>query len=178
MDKPGTSGGLAGGCLHDLDRDLRGNVRSQRNAHLVQADVADRLSEVDPMPVDLHPRRRLDRLGDLRRGDRAEQPTVGTGLCRDAERLRLESRLDRLSLRALLDLARRAALTPRLGVLYVASRRCDGKPARDQVVARIAAGNRDDVADVAELSDGLAKDDLRPHVRSGALRPPNPPRLR
>ena len=127
----------------------------------VGADVLDRLRQVHVAFVDLQPARFADRVGDVLRGDRAEQAAVGAGLLGDRQHRAVEQVdvllgfLDRLARRALgglLALADRLdrALGGRLGEL-----------ARDQVVAQVALRDVDDVALLAERLDVLEEDRLR-----------------
>ena len=106
-------------------------------------------------------RLRLDGDGDLVRGHRAEELALlagprlhGDGTGRDQLR---RQRLELALARRLPALVRRAQGVRLLDGPLV---RLDRQPARDQVVARVAVGDLDDVAGVAELVDGLLQDDL------------------
>src|SRR5690242_801415 len=77
--------GVRAGLLRvDDDRlDRRRDAVADPDDDLVGADVADRLLEVDVAAVDVEPAGVLDRVGDVLRGDRAEQAAVVAGLLRD-----------------------------------------------------------------------------------------------
>ena len=61
----------------DLDRHRELHVGVELQRHEVGADRADGLREVELLAVDLDARLGGDGLGDVRRGDRAEQLLVG-----------------------------------------------------------------------------------------------------
>ena len=68
--------------LDDHRLDGRGDAVLDLDDDHVRADVPDRLLEVDLAPVDLDAARLADRVGDVLRGDRAEQAAVVAGLLR------------------------------------------------------------------------------------------------
>ena len=124
--------------------------------------------------------RLLDGVGDVLRGDRAEQAPVVAGLLADREHRLVEqlgaaraARLDGLLRGALLG--RGAAL----GRVDGALRRRLGELARDQVVAQVALGDVDDGALLAERLDVLEQDRLGHRASAPRARgtpPPRPPR--
>src|SRR5690606_21598437 len=152
------------------------DVAVQVDLHLVIADDAQRpLRQPHLAALDLDAERR-QRLGDIRRADRAEQLALGPRLSLDAHRLALE--LSRALLRPR-ELLGRASLE--LGPPFLELRdvlgRGDGRLAfRDEEVARVAGLHLDQVADTAQVVDFLEQNDLHQVVsiqvrgRSGARR--------
>jgi hypothetical protein len=122
--------------------------------------VLDRLVEVDLAAVDRDAARLLDGVGDVLRGDRAEQAPVVAGLLADRE----DGLVEQLgALGGAGDGLLRCALLGGRAALG----RVDGAPgrrlgglARDQVVAQVALGDVDDGALLAERLDVLEQDRL------------------
>ena len=128
------------------------------------------LVEADPLAVDAQAARLGDRVGDLLRGDGAEQAAVLAGAVGDREHGLREQRgglagaLERLALGLL------GGLAAALGLLERALRRRLGQLARDEVVAQVAGRDVDRLADLAEPLDLLEQDRLR--HRRGSYRSP------
>src|SRR5579862_133661 len=103
---------------------------------------------------------RLQRIDDVRVGDRAEEAPVDAGLLDDAQRRALELfalrlRRDELLRSRLLELG-----ASRLDRLQILGRRALGLAVRDQEVSRVAVAHLDDVAQVADVRDFFEQDDL------------------
>src|SRR6202023_93555 len=150
----------------DRDRGVDGPVEPDRNLDL--AELLDGLVELPPAPVDLDTELRLHRLGQVDRGDRAEQlaALAGTRLHLDPPTTQPRGNgLGRLALAAVARLAV-AAHRGRLsdGTLAGTHR----EPARHEEVARVSVGDVEHVALVAEVLDVFTEDDLHDSPSSGA----------
>src|SRR3954453_7440884 len=148
--------------LVDDDRlDGRRDVVGDLHDDHVGADVLDRLLEVDLPAVELEPAGVADRVGDVLRGDRAEQAAVIARLLVDGQHGAREGR--GVLLRLLDGLGRRAlgALHAVLRGLDRALRRRLGEAARDEEVAEVALRDVDDRAALADALDVLEQDRFR-----------------
>src|SRR5712692_793250 len=148
---------LAFSLHHDLDRG--GDVVVELCGHLVFPDQLDGLAELDLAFVHLVALRG-ERLGDVRRGDGAEQLIVFAGLARQRDTGRGEHL--GLLLRAL-PLGGGALVQHGanfLQPLQIAGRGGDGELPRQQEIARIARGHFDYLAAGAQLFDVFLQDDL------------------
>src|SRR6266516_3244641 len=145
----------------DLHGDHRLHLVEELDAHLVGSDRTDRLLEVDVTPVDGHARLGRHGFRDICGGHRSEELALVTGARGDLQGARRdELRGERLELDLLLG--QTSVVTPleRLGLLEGALLGPDRHASRDQIVACVAVRNLSDVPGVAELVDGLLKDDL------------------
>src|SRR5581483_5608878 len=139
---------------------------------LVAADPLDRV-DADLPAVDAHLRLGPDLVRDVGRRHRAEERARWACLHLEAQ-LRLRERA-----RERLRLVGRLRLVPgdlRLTLAQLGDarrRRLLGEPAREEVVARVPARDRDDVAPQADLLDVGEQDHL--HQRSRSSRRPRPP---
>src|ERR671911_3098832 len=145
---------------HHDHLDARLDVAVDLYGHLVGTEGLDGLGEPDATPVEVYAAGVLDRVGDIRGGDRAEEPLVLTGTRLDSDHALVE-RLGHLcgplgqAPVALLGLLHLAA-----SLLQLAWGRHLGEPARHQEVAHVAPAHVDDVAALPDLLHVLRKDDL------------------
>src|SRR5262245_46930061 len=75
----------AGSLADYVDRDGELDIRVELDRHRVGAQRLDGLTQHQLAAVDAHVGLRLDRCGDVGRGDRAEEPALGAGPGRDRE---------------------------------------------------------------------------------------------
>src|SRR5215217_1861694 len=144
----------------DANRHDRIHALEQVNPYLVRSGRADRLVEMDVVPVESDARLALDLGRDLGRGDTAEELALLAHARLHGDRRAGELGGDRLGLGLRRRHANRVRPLETVGVPHPAARRLDREPTRDEVVARVAVGNLDDVAGVTELFDALLQDDL------------------
>src|SRR5215210_4932109 len=143
---------------HRLDR--RGHAVLDLDYDHARADRLDRLVEVDVTAVDRDAARVLDRVGDVLRCHRSEEPAVVAGLVRDREHRLVEQRRALLGLGGGVGLGALGGDGAALGRGDRSARRGLGQLARDQVVAEITLRDVDDGALGAEVlvvgeEDGL-----------------------
>src|SRR5581483_7139863 len=148
--------------LEDVDRDL------------VAADPLDRVA-VDLAPVDADLLRLPELVDDVGRRDRAEQAAGRAGLDLEAEHDLPERLGDRLGVLERLRLVAGALGVALLQLRDAGGGRLLGEPPRQEVVPRVAARHRDDVAAQADVVDVPEEDDL--HQRSPLSRSPRSRRL-
>ncbi len=144
---------------HDEQPQLGGHVAEHLDRHRVAADPLDR-ADVELAAVDPDLQVLPELVGDVRRGDRAEQRPGRAGLDVEAELRRLEPLRDRARLVGRLRLVPRPLRVALLELAHEPGRRELGEPAREQVVARVAARDVHHLAAQAEALDVLPEDDL------------------
>ncbi len=157
---------------HDREAEGRGHVGEELDRNFEAADPLDRLGEVELAPVDPDPLALPDPVGDVRRRDRAEERAGLAGLDVEAELGTLELLHELLRVLEALRLVLGAARGELLELRHAAPRRGLGEPSRQQVVAREARGDVDDLAAEAYLLDVLSQDDLHQRSRSRSPRSP------
>src|SRR2546426_266256 len=127
---------------------------------LVGAERSYRLVEMDILPVDLDAGTRLDRIGDIGGGHRAEEPALLAGPRRYFQPTRDQFRGERLELDLLFRHPSDVSPLQALGVLQGTLLGLDGQAAGHEEVPRISVGDVDDVPGIPELLYGLLQDDL------------------
>src|SRR4051812_31072618 len=155
-------------CGHDrLDLSRDALVHLDRDH--VRPGRADRILELDLAPVELQAARLLDRVDDVLRGDRAEQPAVLARFLRDSEYGAGQQR--RVLLRAVGELPR--GLLGRVHApLGLGDRTRRGRLRElpwQQEVAQIAGRDVDHVATLADVLHVLEEDRLS-HTRAPTCR--------
>ncbi len=108
-------------------------------------------------------------VGEVGRGDGAEQAAVGAGADLDVDRGGLELGLDLVGVVVVADRAAGASRLDRVDLLLAATGPADRDVARDEVVAAVAVLDLDDVAGRTEAVDLLGEDEL--HVVDSSQRP-------
>src|SRR5690242_20899411 len=131
----------------------------ETNRHAVHTQRLDRLVEVDLALFDVVSLR-LQLLRDVGRRDRAEELALVADARRERQRDLLELFSERLRGAAALVLGGFEALPLLLDTLQVAGRRFVRQTMRQQIVPRVAGLDVHDVAGLAEVLDGLAKNDF------------------
>src|SRR5829696_5199283 len=145
--------------LDDPDADLGLHVRVQLDWHAIDAERLDRLVQIDQALLDVEALR-VELLGDVCRGDGAEQLALLADACREGELHffeplgQLGGRLDALVLGGL-----EAAALLR-DALQVARRRFVGEAVGEKEVAGISVLDGDDVSWLAQVLDRLAENDF------------------
>ena len=91
----------------DVQVERGGHLGVQPDLHLVCADRLDVAGQLEPAPVEGRAAGGLDRVDDLGRGDRAEQPAAVAGAGRQADLEALELALDLVGVAEVADLAGR-----------------------------------------------------------------------
>src|SRR5262249_42147025 len=148
----------SGGDHDDGDGGLDAGVELHRDLDL--AELLHGLVESDPAAVDVDAALRLDRRGDVGRGDGPEQLAALAGARRDLDAHAVELRgpgLRRLDVAGLLC---RAVAPHRLGLGDDALRGLHREAARHEVIARVPVGHIDDVALASEVLHIVAEHDL------------------
>jgi hypothetical protein len=135
------------------------HVLEERDRNGVAADALDRVDlHLAPVHPDLA--RAPDLVGDVRRRYRAEERARGAGLDLEAEHGLPEHLGDLVRLLGASGLALRALGLHALELGDAGRCRHFGQAAREQVVARVPAGDVDDVPAQPELLDILEQDEL------------------
>src|SRR3954471_17906084 len=162
MPGPGTDAvGRRGPSLCGHDRlDLSGDALVHLDRDHVRPGRADRGLELDLPPVELQPARLLDRVDDVLRRDRAEQPAVLARSLRDREDGAGQER--RVLLRAVGELLSRllGRVHAPLGLGDRPRRGGLCELARQQEVAKVAGRHVDHVAALANVLHALEEDRL------------------
>src|SRR5439155_2304754 len=138
----------------------RGHVREELVRDLVTADSLDRLRQLELAPVDPDPLRLPDPVGDVRRSHRAEEGAGLAGLDVEPELCAFQLLHQLLGLLEALGLVPRTAGCELLELGHPAGCGGLGEPPRQQVVAREARGDVDELAAEPDLLDVLSEDDL------------------
>ena len=136
--------------------------------------VLDRLVELELLAVELDAGLGGDGLGDVGRGDRAEQLALGAHAGRDGDRARTRAswRPPRRRVRSAASLMSRERRMPSAWASAPA-RGLEGQPAGQEEVAAVAVGDVDDVALVADALDVGAEDDAH-QASTSAVSTPSP----
>src|SRR5207248_6035787 len=113
----------------------------------------------------------LHRLGDVGRGHRAEKAALASGSRLDGDRASLELRGKGLRALALASLACLAIAPHRVGLLLTYSRCLQRATARTEIVARVAVGDVDEIALLAQVFDIVAQYDSHAAATSDRFRP-------
>src|SRR6185503_16059332 len=92
-----------------------------------------------------------NRVGDVRRGDRTEQSTLATGPGLDRDRPTLELRGQRLRAFTVATLTCLPVAAHRVRLLLAAGRSLQREAPRHEVVTRVAIGDVDDLALLAQV---------------------------
>src|SRR4051812_8578296 len=145
---------------HDLDVEGGEHLGVQPDRDPVRAEGLDRRGELDPTLVQGRTAGGLDRIGDVRGGDRAEQPALGPSAGGQTDRERLELVGHDVGRRAVPDLADVATLADQRRLLLRATVGDGGQALRDKEVAAVAVLDLDDVAGTAETGDLLLENQL------------------
>src|SRR5689334_5007097 len=155
---------LLGG--HHVHRERRGHLGVQLDLDVVRARGLDVPRQLEPATVERRTAGGLDRVDDLGRRDRAEQPAAVAGPRRQRDLEAGQLGLDLVGLAQVADLAGLAGPLDDDDLLLGALAPLDREALRQQVVAAVAVLDLDDVAGGAETRHLLGEDDL--HV-------PDPP---
>jgi len=143
----------------DADFDLRGDFAENFDGHRRLPDDLDRLRKLHLALVNFESLRRQS-FGDVRGRDRAEHLIVLAGFARELQRDKIQQLgllLRGFDLRGRF-LRQRGANA--LDGLQVAFGSFDSKLPRQQIIARVAGLDGDDVATMSQLVDVLLKNDL------------------
>src|SRR5690606_20346232 len=143
-----------------LDVDGRRDLGVQLDGDLVRAGALDRVDDLDAAAVDLGPAGGLHGVGDVARGDRAEQAAGLAGAGGQAHLQGAELAGDFLGGADVADLTGGARLADGLDLALGAAGPAHGVAARDEVVAAVAVLDLDDVAGGAEAGDLVGEDEL------------------
>src|SRR5262249_22562669 len=147
----------------DLQVDLRRDLRVQPHRGGVRAGGLDVPRQLDPAPVQLGAAGRPDRLDDVRRGDRAEQPTAGPGPGGQPDLPALDRGPQLLGLAEVPNVPRVAGPADLADLLLATLGPVDRQAAGHQVVTPVPVLDLDDVAGGAEPADLLGEDELHVH---------------
>ena len=139
---------------------LRGHVGEDLDRDRVAADALDRIGEVDLPPVDADLELLPDLVGDVGRGHRAEEDSLRAGVHVEAKLGLAQLLGDLLRVLEALRLVARALRLALLELGHAGRRRLLGEPPRPEVVAQIAARDRDDIAAQADLLHVFQEDDV------------------
>ena len=143
----------------DDEADLGDDVGEHLERHGVAADALDRV-HLELAAVDAKLLLLPEPVGDVRRGDRAEERTRRAGVDVEAELDALDPLGDRVRLVDRLRLVPRALRIALLELLHEPGGRDLGEPAREEEVARVAARDVHHVAAQAEGVDVLRENDV------------------
>src|SRR5215208_1896380 len=152
---------------HDRDLQRGGHVGEELDRDLVAPDPLDRLGHVELAPVDAHPLGLPELLGDVGRGDRAEERAGLTCGNVEAQLCAFDLLRDLLGLLEALRLMPRALLLVLAQLGHLGRRGRLGELARQQVVPRVAGSDVHDLAAKADLLEVLSEDDLHRHLAGG-----------
>src|SRR5208282_179605 len=150
--------GLAGG---DLDVDRGADFGVQPDPDLVRAHGLDRVADLDPAPVEFRAAGLADGGRDVRRTDRAEQPTARARAPAHPHLQALEPSRHGLRVLDAADLPGRAGPLDQLDLLLRAAGPVHREAARDQVVAAVARRHVHHVTGCAETAHFLGEDELQ-----------------
>ena len=147
----------------DDELDLGDDVGEHLERHGVPADPLDRV-HLELAAVDAELLLLPEPVGDVRRGDRAEERSRRAGVHVEAKLDALDALRDRLCLVGRLRLVPRTLGVALLELLDEPGRRDLREPAGQQEVARVPAGDVHHVAAQAELVDVLLEDDFHGYL--------------
>src|SRR5690625_4016006 len=124
------------------------------------ADGLDRIADLDTALINRWPTGRFDRVGDIGRRHRTEQPAALARSLVQPDGHAAELLGDLLGIVEVADIARIAGAADLVNLLLATARPPDRQPARQQVVTAITVAHLNDVARGTEASDLVGHDQL------------------
>ena len=140
--------------------ELGRHVRVQLDLNLVTTGGLDRARQLDLALVEHRATGGLDRVGDLGRGDRAEEPPALAGPRRQGDLQALELALDLVGVAEVANLAAGTRPLDRVDLLLGTLGPRDREALGQQVVAAVAVLDLDNIAGSAKVGHLIGKDDL------------------